>query len=630
MYCIHVKYLIYLKTIKQKITQAYKKSKTLPKESDSLYKEITEAAREPFLVLDKDLRVVEANAAFYRTFKVSKNVTEGKFLYELGNNQWDIPELRKLLKKILPKHFAFDDFEVEHIFKKTGSRTMLLNARPIKQRQLILLVIEDITEWKKIAENLTSTQLRLHSLFMQAPAFVAVVSGPKLIFEIANDQYRQLVGSKRKLDGLPLIEALPELEPSLLKTVKEVAFKGKRFVASEMQVILDWENNGKKTTKYITLVFEPLFDEAKKPNGLMFFGYEVTEQVLARQEKALRVKTFDTILSTVKDFIFTFDLEGRFTYSNRPLLELLGINLEYIIGKNFYELPYPAELATKLQTHISNVIKNGLPIKDETPFISPSGKQGYYEYIFAPIFDKNGNVELVTGSAWDITVRKEQEHRKDQFIGIVSHELRTPVTSIKAYTQLLELRFRKAQDLTSAEVVGKMDMQLNKLTNLIGDLLDVTKIDGGKLQFHSEYFDFNELVSEVAEEIQRTTEKHMISKNLKKTKMVLGDRERVGQVITNFLTNAIKYSPYAEKILVETNVEKGSIVFSVQDFGVGINPEDQSQVFDRFFRASEQDTFPGLGLGLYISAEIIHRLKGKISLESKKGKGSTFTFSLPI
>jgi len=232
----------------------------------------------------------------------------------------------------------------------------------------------------------------------------------------------------------------------------------------------------------------------------------------------------------------------------------------------------------------------------------------------------------------DITERKQLEQQKDEFVSIASHELKTPITSVKAYTQILGQRFRKAEDTKSVELVEKMDVQLDKLTNLIGDLLDITKIEAGRIQFHESYFDFNELVEETVEELQRTTEKHLIVKELQPSRTVYGDHDRLSQVLTNFISNAIKYSPAADKIMVKTVVDKNNTTLRVQDFGVGLSQEDQAKVFERFYRVGgpDQATFPGLGLGLYIASEIIKRHKGRVWVESKPGKGSTFCFSLPM
>jgi signal transduction histidine kinase len=176
-----------------------------------------------------------------------------------------------------------------------------------------------------------------------------------------------------------------------------------------------------------------------------------------------------------------------------------------------------------------------------------------------------------------------------------------------------------------------MDAQLKKLTVLIGDLLDVTQVDGGKLQFHVGFFNFNELVTEIVNEMKLTTTKHHITANIAATKVINGDRDRIGQVITNLISNAIKYSPHDEKIIITTSVDKTNVFLCIQDFGIGISKEKQGKVFNRFFRAGDADnTFAGLGLGLFISSEIVKRHGGRIWVESIKNKGSTFCFTLPI
>jgi PAS domain S-box-containing protein len=239
--------------------------------------------------------------------------------------------------------------------------------------------------------------------------------------------------------------------------------------------------------------------------------------------------------------------------------------------------------------------------------------------------------ETVLTFILDISEQKAIEHRKDDFISIASHELKTPVTSMKVFTQLLAKRFGKQEDESTVALVNKMDTQLNKLIVLISDLLDVSRIQSGKLALRPETFDFDQLVQETIESLEQTT-KHTIEFNDGTSIKVEADRERIGQVITNFLTNAIKYSPDNKKIIVSVEHTKKEIKFGVKDFGLGISKEEQDRIFDRFYQASssQESTFPGLGMGLYICAEIIRRHSGKIWVESKKGKGSHFFFTIPL
>ncbi|HTB52391.1 MAG TPA: PAS domain-containing sensor histidine kinase [Ferruginibacter sp.] len=231
-----------------------------------------------------------------------------------------------------------------------------------------------------------------------------------------------------------------------------------------------------------------------------------------------------------------------------------------------------------------------------------------------------------------IKEQKRAMEKKDEFITIASHELKTPVTSIKGYIQVLRFNFEKEGNAAAAQLLGKVDIQINKLTTLISDLLDVKKIETGKLHYREELFDYNELVKEIIEETGRVLTKHTVKYQLDETALVYGDRNKIGQVITNFIDNAGKYSPSNTDIIIETFKEGSKVKLAVSDSGIGIPKSQQPMIFDRFYRVSgtKENTYSGLGLGLYISFEIIKRHQGNIGVESEEGKGSTFYFELPI
>ncbi len=220
---------------------------------------------------------------------------------------------------------------------------------------------------------------------------------------------------------------------------------------------------------------------------------------------------------------------------------------------------------------------------------------------------------------------------RDGFISIASHELKTPVTSLKLYVQLLQKQLSRRGEENLIRSFAKMDAQLNKLTLLIEDLLNVSRIEHGKLDFHEDWFDLNEVVKETVEQIQTTTSKQHIRIEGSISQLVWGDRDRIGQVLTNLLTNAVKFSPQSDTIIVQLTETQDTVKVSVQDFGIGIEKEHLNHIFDRFHRGSdpEEKTYPGLGMGLYIAREIIKRHGGTLSVESEKGKGSLFSFTLP-
>ena len=242
------------------------------------------------------------------------------------------------------------------------------------------------------------------------------------------------------------------------------------------------------------------------------------------------------------------------------------------------------------------------------------------------------NGRLYEEAKKDIERRIELDRLKDEFLSMASHELKTPVTSLKAFTQVLQMTFEKEKNYKAADLLSKMNKQIDKLNRLIVDLLDITKANKGELKFDIEDFNFNKLVEEIVEEMQRTTGTHTIKMELAGSEIIKGDRNRIGQVITNLISNAVKYSPNAYVIVVESSVDGNNVKLCVKDHGIGIPAEEQSKIFNRFYRAhgkNKHSTFPGLGLGLYISSEIIKKHSGDINFASEEDKGSTFCFTLP-
>lgn len=231
----------------------------------------------------------------------------------------------------------------------------------------------------------------------------------------------------------------------------------------------------------------------------------------------------------------------------------------------------------------------------------------------------------------EIEFRKEAERKKDEFISIASHELKTPMTSIKGYIQLLERSLDKNDKETIRTRLHKVQNQIEKLNLLIADLLDISKIESGKLKFNKQYFCFNEVLDHIIEVMQQSNPQVKIIKSGSLARKVFGDEMRIEQVIINFITNAIKYGPDGEEIHINLELRDNEIHFSVKDFGIGMSEEHQQKIFEKFYRIEEtSERFQGLGIGLYICQEIIDRHNGKIGVKSTAGKGSEFYFNLPL
>ena len=244
--------------------------------------------------------------------------------------------------------------------------------------------------------------------------------------------------------------------------------------------------------------------------------------------------------------------------------------------------------------------------------------------------------EKVNERTEELRKLNEADKLKSDFIKMASHELKTPVTSIKGYTQLILSALKEDESKISPLLIRSslisVDKQVTRLTRLMSELLDLSKIETGMLVLSKEIFNLNELVIETVQDIIYTNSKHNINVFHDFECHVDGDKDRIGQVLINFLTNAIKYSPNSDKVEVWVRQsEKDRVSVSVKDFGIGIEEKDHEKIFERFYRAGgkEEQTFPGFGIGLFIAKEIIQRHDGIIGLVSQKGKGSIFTFTLP-
>jgi signal transduction histidine kinase len=196
---------------------------------------------------------------------------------------------------------------------------------------------------------------------------------------------------------------------------------------------------------------------------------------------------------------------------------------------------------------------------------------------------------------------------------------------------MLQRNFKDG-DQKMAHMLQKMNMQISRLNFLVKDLLDVTRIEGNKLRFNRERFEFNGMVKEVTEDMQILHSSYNLILDLAEAVEVCYDKERIIQVLTNLIANAIKYSPVNKDIYISINNNGKEITCTVKDYGIGIPKEVQKDIFERFYQVMDGkiNSFPGLGLGLYISAEIIKRQNGNIWVKSEWGEGSTFYFSLPL
>lgn len=328
------------------------------------------------------------------------------------------------------------------------------------------------------------------------------------------------------------------------------------------------------------------------------------------------------ILERITDGFIALDNQWRLIYVNQHVLSWLGVKLVETLGRNIWDL-LPYQVGSATYQHYHKARQTGQAVHFEEWF----GKNLCTEQHVYPSADG------LSIYIRDITERKTLERRKDEFISLASHELKTPVTTLKGFAQLLLRRLKKQGDTQTLDSVDRMVAQIDKLTLLINDLLDLSRIQSGKLIFREERFDLAELVAEIVENLRPALSTHQLHISSSTAAPIFGDRDRLGQVLINLLTNAVKYSPLAETVLISLTCTQQHATVSVQDFGPGIAADQQQQIFERFYQvahnthAHEQT---GLGIGLSISYEIVQHHQGQMQVESAIGKGSTFSFTLPL
>ncbi|MFC1222867.1 ATP-binding protein [Pedobacter sp. BG31] len=492
----------------------------------------------------------------------------------------------------------------------------------------------DVTELVNAKFKVEQSEALLRQMIYDAPVAIGILKGRDLIIEDANDDLLKIWRKSKAVIGLKLLDGLPEIAnqpfPELLQQVYN---SGVAHYGYETKARL--EHNGVEDDFYFNFVYDPIFGQDGEVTGIMVVANEITLQVVSKMEAAKSEERFRNFMYDIPMATAYYETENMvISLANDEMLRFWGKD-KSVIGKTVAEAIPELNLQPSVET-LKKVYQTGISYHaDQEEFlviIDGKEQKRWFSFTYKPIKDANGQVYAIIHAATDVTKLVQLQQQKDEFLGIASHELKTPVTSIKAYAQVLERMIRSEGDEKKATMVRKMDQQLNRLTGLIGDLLDVTKIQSGKMTFNPIEFDFDAVVEDIVDEMQHISSKHKIICNLESNAIVFADKERIGQVITNFLSNAIKYSTDADEIDVATYSQDGDVILSVRDYGIGISEDLQHLVFDQFYRVDGnlQHTYPGLGLGLYISAEIIKSEGGRIWVESTAGEGATFFFALKI
>jgi PAS domain S-box-containing protein len=354
---------------------------------------------------------------------------------------------------------------------------------------------------------------------------------------------------------------------------------------------------------------------------------KTAKKVVFKIDRQLR-ELFDRSI----DFkICMLDAAGRIVGWNISAQRMTGYSADEVIGKNYSTFGSKEERRKR-------VLKRALVIAEKKGSYTAEGiqvrKDGSYFWarsIITSVRTNGRDVKFFVVITRDISQERVAVQKKDEYIGIASHELRNPIQTLSLYSELLGQRLQLDDDKKNLEMLRGIQDQATRLVELLDDLLIVSKIEGGVMVLNIGKFDINLLINHILKGFQRSTGAHKIVFKGRLNGEVLADKNRITQVIINLLTNAVKYSPHADKVTVRVKRLAKKCIVSVQDFGSGISKKDQRQIFTRFFRAEDvgSSSITGVGLGLYISKEILKRHRQRIWLRSSP-RGTTFYFTLSM
>ncbi|MES3016949.1 MAG: ATP-binding protein [Bacteroidota bacterium] len=363
----------------------------------------------------------------------------------------------------------------------------------------------------------------------------------------------------------------------------------------------------------------------------------ITKKTRAEDDLRANQERLTRILETMAEGVVIVDVEGMLTYANPLAQKILCTDINEkstsIYGtEKWQNLDVDGRPLASKDHPIAIMMAKGKEVYDHEIAIQPVNFERFYISVnAAPIRDQNGTLIGGVGTFMDVTNRRKISQQKDEFISVASHELKTPLTSLKASMQILTrlMQTNKTSDKIP-EFVEKANKNLTKILYLTEDLMNVSKIQHGQLPLNKTTFNLTKLISDCCTHVKADDSYDFIMEG-EKNVQICADFQRIDQVVVNLVNNAIKYAPESKIIKLDITRQNGTAKVSVQDFGIGISPEKLPHLFDRYYRVDPSGIqFSGLGLGLYISSEIIDRHGGKIGVNSVEGKGSTFWFTLPV
>ncbi|MBB5623526.1 PAS domain S-box-containing protein [Pedobacter cryoconitis] len=426
--------------------------------------------------------------------------------------------------------------------------------------------------------------------------------------QITFDEFSKMIHPE---DRSNVIQSMHESIESDNGETNSLTYRIHRFNDNEMRWIKAQWRRSFKTDRYASLLIGTTLD--------------ITDVKYAEEKSA----KLAAIVNSSNDAVISKTLNGIITSWNDSAERTFGYSAEEIIGQPIMKLIPPDREEEEIQI-LSRLSKGERVDHFETRRITKTGKMIDVSLTISPVKDPEGKIIGLSKIARDITERKQEEQRKNDFVAMVSHELKTPLTALTGYLQLLLMRSRKEGDEFSVKSLIRAEAQTKKMVAMIHDFLSLARMEEGKLQIEKREVELHPLMMEIAEDAKFLTSLHTIKLIDCEGIIINADRDKIGQVLMNLVSNAIKYSPEGGLITLGCERQNGKVKIYVSDQGIGISPNDQKRLFERFYRVNNNGikTVPGFGIGLYLVSEILRYHDSEIVVESEENVGSVFYFYL--
>lgn len=464
---------------------------------------------------------------------------------------------------------------------------------------------------------------------------VCILSGPDHVFEFVNEAHIKALGFDAT--GMAVRVAQPE-SVEVHGILDDVYRTGVTAHLNEIPVTLT------DRVRYFDLTYAARRDEKGEINGIMILGVEITETVLARENLKASQAALQFALSNAQMGTWSVNLQSGDVELSQESVALFGLTKTKTNVDQTVESVIHPEDKVRARAELAEAIAEKKLYFSEYRIIRPSDQaQRWIMATGKAQYSREGVPQTLTGIIMDITERKTAEENlknaiqtRDEFMSIASHELNTPLFTLKLHAQNMQRNIKKGDPTVFnpenvVKLVDHVDKQVNRLTRLVEDMLDISRLNTGKLKLIKEDVYLGEIVKEIAERFKSHSEAmgSKIVVEIKKNVMGKWDRVRLEQVIENLLTNSMKYGN-KKPISIKIETQGSDAVLSISDQGIGISKDAQLRIFDKFERAISSSEVSGLGLGLFISHQIVAAHNGALSVESEEGKGATFVMRLPV